>query len=80
MGAVRKGHGEGTGLQQVLGGLVVLVDEKYDAVCVADHAPGGVHHVDLSVFVVGGDHQHGHGIDSLYDAEILLHWIRPFLF
>ena len=70
---VRQRHGKGLCAKQVLRGLMLLVDEQRDLVHRADHAPCRVHHVHLAVFVVRGHHQHRHRINSLQDAQILLH-------
>ena len=49
-----EGHGEGAGLFKVFGGLVFREHES-DFPCVALHAPGSVHGIRDTVFVVGAE-------------------------
>ena len=73
MRLVREGDGEGAAGLDVEPGPLALADKEDDLVVVADLPPGDVHHVDFSVFVVGGDHQHRHRIDGLQRSQIFFH-------
>ena len=70
---IGESHSKRLCLEQVLGGLVILIDEQRDFIHCADHTPGCVHDIDLAGFVICGHHQNRHRIYGLHYTEILLH-------
>ena len=67
------GDGEGLGVQDVGGGLVVFADAQGDLVDLADAAPGGVHAVGDPVGAVGGQDEDGLGIADGIGTEVFTH-------
>ena len=78
MGRVAEADGESPGLFQILEGLVPMAQAELHQVGIVETAPGGVHGVGLSVFVIGADDEDGERIKPGFGAKILAHTAAPF--
>ena len=74
MGFIGKRNGKCLAGLNVQPGFLAFTDKQDDFIVVTNLTPGNVHDIDFLIFIICGNHQNRHGIDSLHQTQILFHY------